>query len=457
MKTMKWLAMLLLAMLLTSTFSACSDKNDEEEEQGGSGGGTPEGTLTSEETKERLSQIGKDFLDAIPQSDFDELDQLANYIRTTYCDRDGQTEAVEDWAEDCFDNLVEATLNDKITSYATYKYTRRIYELSQFRAHLSYNTTTEKWDVQKGTNDLQATCTDQNGQAVLFKLTSSGRTQKVYIGEIEMDKGYDNGQNIYEYDQAYIVVPAQINITLTRGGKTLVNVEVTTDLSSMTSENFDLSKDAATVTVKTQLAGYDIQCKRIAASANTDSGVQAKFSIVKSSKTLLTAEVIGTVNLPAGLVWQEGVDDDAFEQKLENFTGKVTVCKLDLLGKLQVTAVCSDARKIFDAFERAEDYKMNADSVNACAKDANNSFVAQFSYDGANAVQGTMELEAAANEKGTKYYLEPVVVFSDGSRYNMTDDSYFNEENFKSFIDLFDALCDKYEKMVEKYDDDDYK
>ena len=53
MKTLKWLAMPLLALALTSTFSACSDNKDDEEEQGG---GQSSGTLTPEETKSTLYQ-----------------------------------------------------------------------------------------------------------------------------------------------------------------------------------------------------------------------------------------------------------------------------------------------------------------------------------------------------------------------------------------------------------------
>ena len=84
MKTLKWLAMPLLALALTSTFSACSDSKGDEED-GGDDGGLPAGALTPEENKERLSQIGKDFINAIPASDFDELDQLATHIKNNYC------------------------------------------------------------------------------------------------------------------------------------------------------------------------------------------------------------------------------------------------------------------------------------------------------------------------------------------------------------------------------------
>ena len=51
------------------------------------------------------------------------------------------------------------------------------------------------------------------------------------------------------------------------------------------------------------------------------------------------------------------------------------------------------------------------------------------------------------------YNLEPVIVFPDGSRYNMINESYFNEDNFKSLVDLCDKLSESYEKLIENYED----
>ena len=451
---MKWLAMPVLALSLTGLLTACSEKNDEEEEQ--EQGGAPAGALTPDQNKERLSQIGTDFTKAIPASDFDELDQLARHIKDTYCN-DDQTEDVENWAEDCFKSLTATALPDEITDYATYKYTQRIYVLSQFHAHLTYNDNedSQKWEVQNGTNDLQATCKDQNGQQVVAKLTTSGSPKKVFIGEIETDKDYEYGsyRTIYEMDKAYAVIPENINITLTRGNQALVSITVKTDLSSISGENFDLSKDAATVSMKVQLAGYDIQCNRVTAQANKESGAVVNFLINKNGKKLLSADVTATVGLPTGLVWSENTDTDDFEDKIVDVSGKVSVCKLDVLGQLQVTAVCSDAKKIKNQFETADDNRKDASIVQNCAQEANSCFTAQFFYDGSSTAQGRMELEATPNSKGTKYNLEPVIVFPDGSRYNMINESYFNEDNFKSLVDLCDKLTENYENMVENYDD----
>lgn len=446
----------LLALSLTGLTTACSEKNDEEEQQAEEqgGGGASAATLTPEESKERLSQIGKDFLNAIPKSDFDELDPLARHIKDSYCG-DYQVEDLEDWAEECLHALTATALPTQFDDYATYQYTRRIYELSQFRAHLTYNEVARKWEVEDA-SDLQATCKDQNGQTVVAKLTTSGNTKRVYIGEIEKARewNYNLYQYIYEMDQAYAEIPAKITVTLTRGNQTLVNVTLDTDLSSITGENFDLSKDAATVSLKAQFAGYDIQCNRMKAQANAENGAVVNFLINKNGQKLLSAEVTATVKFPtSGLVWSENTDLDIFEEQLEQFGGKVTLCKLDVMGKLQVTAACTDAREIYNQFETAGNNRGSQATVQECAQKINNCFTAQFFYDGNGVSQGRMEIEAAPNSKGTKYNLEPAIVFPDGSRYNMINESYFNEDNFKSLVDLCDKLSESYEKLIENYED----
>ena len=445
----------LLALALTSTFSACSESKGDEEGGGDDGGNPPAGALTPEENKERLSEIGNEFVKLIPASDFNEIDQLTSDIKNEYCNEDRQTDEIEQWADRCFRDLIESTWTEYPYDYTTNKYTRRIYRLSQFHAHIEFKN--GHWDVQEGVNDLQATCT-LNGQTVVARLTTHGNTKRVYAGEIEMDEDYDYYYNntIYEVDRAYFEIPEEVHIQLTRGNQALVNITLKTDLSSLSSENFDLSKDEATVQLTAELAGYNIQCQRIAAKANTDGGLYAKFSITKNGRALLTAETKGSVSLPSGLVWSEQTDEDDFEEKLENFNGgKVTLLSLDLLGRLQVSGYCTDARKFFEAFERADDgdNKRDAEVVRECARDANSCFKALFFYDGSSTAQGAMEFEAVANSRGDKYYLEPIMVFADGSRYNMTNESYFSEENFKSLVDLFDSLANGYEDMVEKYDE----
>ncbi len=496
MKTVKWIALPMMAIALTSIFTACGGEDEVTPNTQTTGGGTSGETvkekesassLTSEEQKERLTKIGQAFFEAIPESDFRELADLGTYINKTYCNRSSKTEDIEDWADACFKSLAKEVLPEQITdqySYSYYdtwnerysyyesvnmvNYTRRTYELSNFRAHLSWNGS--KWVVaESNTNDFQATCMDKNGKVVTITLTSSNQTKKVYVGEFKRGSDYDynyyydvqgNYHSVSTYtkekDKAYLEVPDWINVTLTRGGETLVMVEVKTDLSSMSSPNFDLSKDAFSATVTAELAGYKIETARVAVQTNKSNGVTAYVNILKNGNKLLSVEVQGDANInESDLVWKEDVDEDDFEDAFEDAEGKVSLAKIDILGQMQVTATCSDIRNIVNNLDAAgkSANKYDESKIKYYAQEINKTANIKFYYDGNNTLQGSLEMECVAHTgSSTKYNVEPVVVFGDGSRYNLINETYFSETNFRSLINLFKNLKGRYEDMIEEYD-----
>ena len=469
MKTLKWMAMSLLALALTTTFYACGE--DDEVKPNNEKGGQSTETV---DHKDRLSQIGKELVSMIPPTDFDELTQLADDLRP-YFDDDDQSEDVEEWAERCAKALISETLPDvtKEDSYSSfnhytkiYKYTRRIYELSKFRAHLAWDELQQKWTVQEGTSDLQATC-KVNGNTIKATLTYSGTPKKVYFGEISKGYEYDYSwwqDDDYNYhssststkdlERVYAMVPPVINITLTRDNETLVSIEVNTEFS-MNSEFYDLTKDACAVTATVKLAGYEFKTVHATAKANQDNGVTATVNILKNGKKLVSAEVKGRANLSgSALVWNEDFDDDAFEDQIENASGSVSVANVDILGKLQIMASCSDIKQFVKYIEKADDARYEESKMKTYIQDANKLINVQFFYDGNGQRQGTFELEAFSRVggRGTKYEAEPVVVFNDGSRYSLINETYFNEENFKSLIEKVEDLVERYEDYFEKYD-----
>ena len=64
--------------------------------------------------------------------------------------------------------------------------------------------------------------------------------------------------------------------------------------------------------------------------------------------------------------------------------------------------------------------------------------------------QATVKLEPFISESwgGTTYWeAEPVLNFYDGSSYS-TFEAFFNDKDFKSVIDTFEELADKYAALV---------
>ena len=520
MKSLKWMAVPLMALTFSTFFYACGEPDEIQPKTNNSNSGSqgskdndgvqndsitndsttndsiisdttiippvkPE-TLTPEAHKERLNQIGADFLNMIPESDFRELLDLGEFIAENYFDDDEKLENIDEWAKGCFDALISSILpeerkedtytynnwNNSISYYHyidIYQYTCRIYQLNKFRAHLLWNEAQKKWIVQESANDLQAICKDQSGRQLTLTLTHSGNTKKVYVGKIKegnsqrvYDNWLDDADNYhtsYTYtsktDVAYVEVPENINVTLTRGNETLVSVQVKTDLSSMTKEDFDLSKDAFTVSVTAKFAGYEIQTARVSAKVNTNNGVTANVNIFKKGQKLFAAEIKGNVDINASdLIWNENTDNNKIEKSFKDATGSVSVVNIDILGQLQVTAACSNPKKLSDYLKEANDNCYEESKVVYDVQEANKLFDARFFYDGSKDVQGTLELEAFSSRSsyGTKFNVEPIIIFSDGSRYSLINETFFSNENFKNLTKLFEKLTDRYENLIKEYD-----
>jgi hypothetical protein len=76
-------------------------------------------------------------------------------------------------------------------------------------------------------------------------------------------------------------------------------------------------------------------------------------------------------------------------------------------------------------------------------------------YDGTSSKQAAIEFEPMVYHDsywGDEYWIEPVLVFNDGSRYLFYD--YFTEEDFKSLIRKFERMVDNYESMFEDLGED---
>ncbi|MBQ7496125.1 MAG: hypothetical protein IJT75_10325 [Bacteroidaceae bacterium] len=453
-KTQKWMLMPLLALSLSATFVACGGDDDTTSNTGGGGGEFPpvEKQLTNEEQKERLNSIGKEVINLVPASDFEEILSLGEFIRKQYLD-DEDNELTE-WLRSCVDAIQSELVDEEQGYYGTYKTVRRTYAAAQFRAHIVWQN--GAWRVtEKNTSDLQVACPDRNGQQVVATLNTSSKTKKVYVGETDgdYDDYYQNGRWYYEEEKVltYIEVPEQINITIKQGSKTIFEATVTTDLSSMSGSYFNLSRDAYGVTVNVSCCGYTFENVRVSAKANSSNGVQASFTIKKDGKALLSASVTGEVDVKGGYV----DEDDEVEPEFNG--GNVTQLTIDILGELQVKGTCKNIKTFIDTWEKADDYenKTNEMAMRGLASTLNELFTAQLFY-GTSTEQATMKLEPFYKEgywNNNRWELKPLIVFGDGTSYCMTDESYFNEDNFAALTNLFEDLMKSYERLWNKYID----
>jgi hypothetical protein len=114
----------------------------------------------------------------------------------------------------------------------------------------------------------------------------------------------------------------------------------------------------------------------------------------------------------------------------------------NLLGELQLKGSCSD---LIDFSDLVDAYYENEKDCDRAARKATELLVLNVYYDCTPTVQAHIEVEPVYDYG--EYFLEPVIVFEDGSRYSF--EKYFKERDFKDLIDNFEDMIFDYEDMVE--------
>ncbi|MBR1682990.1 MAG: hypothetical protein IJ700_06510 [Bacteroidaceae bacterium] len=474
MKNVQWMSLPLMAAAmmagvgLSLSMTACGDDPVEEtiqnvednggqDGQGGQGGqGGSGNTLTPEQHKQRLIEIGEAFMNSIPESDFEELASLAEHIANKYCSDDDQVDPIADYVEDVYESITGTSMGSvSHGSNTIYNYTRRLFRASQFHAHARWNGS--QWVVtEKNTRDTRLECPDQNGRTVVATLTTSGQEKEVYIYDFDEGRediydnyGYYTGSS-KELAVAYAMVPEKIHAVVTRDGSTLAEVDVTLDLSSMSGTDYNFSSDAFGVQYTVKAAGYEFRNNRIAAKPGQEDGIQSDITILKGGKTLLTMTVRGSAEVQNDTWSHDTADELEIDEDFVR-SGKVTVANIDVLGQLQVKAICKDVRGYVDAILDADDARYDESLVKSYVQTANNLVTANFFYDKSDVQQGSFRLDAFF--KRDHFDVHPVLVFADGSSYSMIDETYFNEGNFQSLVDLFNRLEEDYEDLGERMED----
>lgn len=468
----------LAALLLSSsaTIVSCGDDNDDPIVKEPDTPVTPvtpgeDEAMAPEDQKEKLETIATEFMDKMPASDFSEISSLGKYISDTYTE-DYDWDNVGDWAEDIFDGLrkplgTSTTVKDyewtsewDNTTYiynSVYTDFTAVIMASNFTGHFTADN--GKWNLTKA-NDLQFIFKDKNGRQCVMKLETGGNVKKVYAFNKEDWTGYDNKENgntytsnnYYDRTQMTVGVPENITLTLTQGNSQIAKVTIKIDLKSLSGENFDISKNSFTASALTEFNnGYKLNMSQVAYTAN--SNVSASFVMSKNGENLITIATTGDVNdIPSCNVsaFTASFDDDDYNTDKTN--ARNAYVKLDIMGKMQMQGTVADVRKLAEALDEADSNDDNERAYKSYIANANKQMNVGLFYDGQAVKQANVTLEPFEETSwdGSKYWTaQPVINFYDGSSYS-TFESFFNETDFKSTIDLFKALADKYANLIDE-------
>lgn len=436
MKRKRLIRVLTALFAFAALFVACggddtSDSNGSGSSTTGGGGSISETTqLTSEQQKSKLETIAKEFMTYSKASNFQNVTDLSKYIRDTYSESNYNCDAVDSWWSDCLDAVT--TINDS-TAYT--KNYIRLYMASNFTGHFNANTSSKKWEYTKASN-LQFTCKDKSGNTCIATLTTSGSTKKVSLGE-SSSYTYNWSSNRYfttNYDN-YIMVPEKVNVTLTQNGTTIASIDLTTDLSGMSSTEYDLSKDSYSATCKLTVNDYVVNVSKVAYSTSSAS---VAMTLSKGSKTLISMNVAAN-----GSVSNSQIQDGDISN-----VGSANV-NVDILGELQVKGTCSSCSKFKTYIDNANENDGNESNFKSYISQVN-ALIDFGIYYNSSTKQATIVLEPFQKDEyyNKNWYCEPVLKFGDGTSYS-TFQAFFDETSFRDVIDNFNSLIEEYKDMVE--------
>lgn len=473
MKKIKWLWIPAISLVLAGpVFTSCND-DDEKEETENKGDNNddnnhpddnkPVENMTSAQQKEKMETTAINFLNQTKAMDFQNISDLAHYVNDYYVEGNYDNTIVEDWFEACVDavtgeQLGESTETKKGWSWVDiYHYTnfKKIYFASNFTGH--FEAKNGGWTSSKA-NDLQFTFNDSNGKRCVLTLTTSGKSKNVHLFDIEdwkYDEKYwtetdENGKTIYYYPEyldrtKYIIgVPERITVTLTQDGQTIVSTVVTTDLSSMSGEDYDLSKDSYTATADVTVGEYRWTADKVSYRSQRDASVS--FSMKKGGQVIYSLKASA-----------EGKGDNDNLDEL-----KSVQLSMDILGEMQIQGTCSNGVQFSEYLDHAYDNDRDESRFKSYINMANDLLDLGVYYDGNSKRQAQVKLESFQEEDYYDNYryweCEPVIYFSDGTTYS-TFEAFFNDSDFKKLVNTFENLFDDFDLLIGDFfedEDDEY-
>lgn len=397
---------------------------------------------TASEEKNFLEQTGIALLNEIKANDFHDIVELTNRFGDI---RDG---VMDEWVDDCaaamktvlstHDETETDNWGSTVYHYTDYKWMLRA---STFTGH--FKEVNNTWTKEGTASDLQFTFSDKNGNTCVARLTTSGNTKTVHIFDEEEHGRYYNGMYQMDNNLYYLDVPEHLMFTLTRNGMALVTVNVDIDLSSINSEEWDLTRDGATVDVLAQVNDYIINFNKTGYKPGT--GATVNFALSKNGTSLVSANVsaAGTLNINSQNIY----DDPEIDSEKLGVANTV----FDVMGRLQVRSQISSIGNLIKQMNRAYENDSKESDFKRYVNNANGLMENKFYFSNESSARGSISLEAFLDDEwnGKEYWdMRPVITFnSDGTSYAF--DTYFTEKGFQSLVDTYKNLLDDFNDMIE--------
>ena len=349
--------------------------------------------LDDEAQKLKLEQVATKLMDMFPADEYEDMMELSK-VMYSHCDR-YFTDEDYDWSdlEDAGEDIAETLYDEKQTGEYKWQYTYTLF-LSNCTGIVTLDKNEARYEESDITKVIIKDVDGEDWEAVV----TPKRLKKVFLGEF-LETYYDYYEDI-EYTDVYNVtveIPASLSLEVKRNGRFFAEVEVKFD--------YEVSKD-----------GVDIEKDRI--------GVEAEIKIDDLVLTLKNA----SYDASTGKV--------EFSQSLRK--GDYFIFSQSLKGKAEL-----EYDEDEDDYVYIEDWEKAAERVTRLVD-------LGVYYDGTSTRQASVEFDPVVEDNGYGdefYWIEPVLVFGDGSRYFFYD--YFDDRIFEDLVEDFEDFINDYEDMVE--------
>lgn len=305
----------------------------------------------------------------------------------------------------------------------------------------------EEWVKVGESNNLEYRFKVKGDNCALTVAPSGGEWSASAEGWMEEDEyPYDEYKVLYT-----IAVPRNVNVTLTRGSRTLMSGTVKNDYN-MGGKTASASVDATLANIRLT-AEADLNNSRCIAHAVASVG---GLKVLEANGVLNGHDMCDFNRLM--MIMGEGEDDDNVPDYDDPawITSPYNIHSLfsngsanaNIMDRMFVSGTCDDMARLAYTFDNFEEEDKNA--AQSQLDYINGHIRTQFYLGGAQEPNGTVffQLQKESYSWGSYneeyWYGEPVLKFnSDGSVYKFSE--YFNEDNFASTINVFASIVDLYE------------
>lgn len=392
--------------------------------------------LSANAQKAKLQEVGTTLLREIDANDFkpivDEYLELRNDLSAN--DASEIFNKLSEFMATVMPSEPEYTAKGMLTKIAKSGYPEALWDFSQFTGHFTLDRAKKQW-VMEEANDLRFVYPDSKGNTLVLSVVLKGKKTPVHIGPI-----YLRRFNI-PFDNT-LVVPEDVEATLTLNGRTLMELDIETDLSLATA-NPNFTTDKLSFEAELTVGNYKVELDRL--SYAPGAGINVELELKKNGKALVTMKAT-----------QAGTITESFDKLNE---GNIFI---DLLGKVQVAGHTNNTSELIQTFLPSAPKAINEAEINeAEIKQIANKFNENldlklyYNYDPTEQAKLTME---AYDSEG--WSIRPMINFYDGSKA-VTLQQFFNPSDYsnllagvESLIENFRALFDTGEKVYFPDEDD---